>query len=44
MNNIIGNAAKYMGEQTQGSIKLRLLEEKEYIRVEVEDNSTQSLK
>ena len=38
MNNIIGNAAKYMGEQTQGSIKLRLLEEKEYIRVEVEDN------
>lgn len=38
MNNIIGNAVKYMGEQTKGNIELRLLEEKDHVRIEVADN------
>ena len=38
MNNIIGNAVKYMGEQPEGSIVLRLWDEKEYVRIEVADN------
>lgn len=38
MNNIIGNAVKYMGEQSEGSIVLRLWDEREYVRIEVADN------
>lgn len=38
MSNLIGNAVKYRGDKEQGKICVRLWEEEEMIRVEVEDN------
>ena len=37
MNNIIGNAVKY-NDKEQGEIRLRLLDDGDFVRVETEDN------
>lgn len=37
INNIIGNAAKYM-EKKKGIINIRIKDEKEFVKIEVEDN------
>ena len=37
MSNLIGNAIKYRGEKEQGTIRLSLREEEQFVRVEVAD-------
>ena len=38
INNIIGNSVKYMDKSRQGRIDMRLLDENDSIRIEIEDN------